>query len=215
MADNQSIPDNKSLNTADVSINRADVLKLSEESKITIAMRLYRATIDICADKKLDVAIANCNAEHATYLFIKFFQKAIHQVCIHTGSLYEGIFDKDDVIRAAIEYLDRNPKSIIRIAYQDYNTEANVILRRQFVRSIIEHIKTEPGRLEIWDARNTEKKNHFAVMDQSAYRHETDHLRRTALANFGNADAATNFYRDFLSITKNSEKVSMPKLSAP
>ncbi len=159
----------------------------------------YRATVDICAQFKLDANLPNGFSGNASILFSAFFKWAQEQVCIYTGNLFGGVFDVEtDVVQQAIKFLRKDPKNRLQIALSD-----KVDFKEFMLKPFISSIMREPdikGRLAVYDASGIAASNHFTVMDQSAFRFETSHAHKHAVANFGHPAKAERLYNEFKAI---------------
>lgn len=184
-----------------------DALSKENEEKLEARLHsLYMKAVLECATNKTDLPIPNGSARNAAFLFQTFFNFGEKEICIYTGKLFEGIFGENtELIDAAKSFLRKHPKAELKIAYQEKISKEE-IFGRKLVKSILDE-QDMHGQLRIWDASSQPKKNHFAVMDQSAYRYELDHGLRTAIANFGNTENAQELHKDFEEITRRAELV--------
>jgi hypothetical protein len=177
-------------------------------------LKKYRATVDICAKYKLDANIPNGYAAHAGVLFSTFFKYADRQVCIYTGQLFEGVFDAiGDVVQRAVEFLRRNKENYLQIAIAE-KVDYCRFVKKPFIVDIVSK-EDLVQRLSIYDASTVPSTDHFAVMDQSAYRYETSHSQQQAIANFGNPARAEQIYNDFKSIIRNSKEIDIKDFLTP
>jgi hypothetical protein len=143
-----------------------------------VELQRYEQYVRFCAENKINFPIPNGVVDHASILFKIFFERATNEVVIYTGELYEGIFDvKNDLIDSAVAFLNDHPMARLKIAYE-HLVPKETILDRKFISTIIRNEKIQ-SQIEIWNASNVNKKEHFSVMDKSAYRYETDCKRRT------------------------------------
>ncbi len=149
----------------------------------------YKKIIDRCAESGENFIINNGNAMHAAYLLTKFFAKAEDQVRIFTGELFAKVFDDQNLIAAAIEFLSKGANNKIVVAFQEKEGEEEKkgrVLKRNFVKNLTA-LPENADKLEIYSVSlNLDgQANHFAVMDSSAFRYELDHDKKSAVANFG------------------------------
>lgn len=172
-------------------------------------LELYRETIDMCADRQLNVALPNGNEVHAAVLFETFLKRASKEVMIYTGSLYEGIFnDNQNIVDKAFEFVQRSGVRL-RIAFES-EVQPEEVMGRAMISKIIDAEKSGKlagGALEVYDARNAMKHNHFAVMDGTAFRQETNPASRSAYANFGDTTHAAMLCKRFEEIIARSERI--------
>lgn len=161
----------------------------------------YRATVELCASLKLDAALPNGYAEHAAILFSAFFRHAEREVRIYSGQLYGGVFDsEEDVSKEAIKFLRKDKDCRLQIAISE-DINPSEFMKKPFIAKIL----SEPdikNKLSISNVFGKSSGNHFAVMDQTAYRYETSHQKKQAVANFGDPAQAEELYNKFESIVK-------------
>lgn len=172
--------------------------------------RRYYETIDRCAQTKENLLISNSNERHAAYLISQFFKYAQSEVCILTGSFYEGVYNSKELIDEAVNFLKRDSKHQLRLAYQNDVPEEE-ILSRQFIKNI-EDDPERRGGFEVWDSSVSSKGlNHFAVMDKSGFRFETDSRKRRGIANFGDLESGETLAEIFdLIVAKSRHVLSLP-----
>lgn len=173
----------------------------------------YYETIDRCAEEEIDLTIYNSDPKHASYLLTTLLSRAKSEVCIYTGGLSETVFADQSLINKAIEFLKGNVSHKIRIVFQEKNNQ-DKLLGNAFVKAIISEgsLGSLIDRLELWQASEYcyDIKNHFTVMDRKAFRYETDHGKKTAVANFGDKDSAKTLFDMFEIIISKSTRLSIP-----
>lgn len=174
----------------------------------------YFQKIRDCANEGTNFLIYNGEAKHAAFLFTTFFKTATNEVDIYTGELYPEIFDKNqELIASAITFLQDNENAKLKIAYQ-FDTPPGDILNRKIVQEIIANQLGD--KLEVWDARKSfindhePFRNHFALMDGTAYRYEKNHADSKAIANFGDKELASGLSVIFKGILNTSERITLP-----
>lgn len=192
---------------------KSDLKNLETNTVINTAdIQRYFETIDRCAKTKENLPISNGNARHATYLIGQFFKYAQSEVCILSGSFYEGVYNSKELIHEAINFLKKDSKHRLRIAYQ-YKVSQEEILGRQFIKDIKDNPERKGG-FEVWDSSDCSKGiSHFAVMDKSGFRFETDSTKRSGVANFGDLESGKILAEIFDRIVAISRQVlSLPPL---
>jgi hypothetical protein len=169
----------------------------------------YYWIIDKCAKEKMNFEISNGDSTHAIYLLNTFFKYAKKEICIYTGSLSDSIFGSEQLIGTAINFLKRDKDATVKIVFQE-SIDRESILSRKFIRSILDN-KLIKNRLKVWTASSVFNAitNHFALMDGLAYRFETDHEQKKAIANFGDLASAETLKKAFSDIisSKNSKEI--------
>jgi hypothetical protein len=164
----------------------------------------YKNTIDTSAENKKDLVIHNGDINHASYLLYTFFKYAKKKICIFTGGLNEKMYC-GGLIEEAVNFLTRNPEATIEIAFQNCSSK-NEIINRSLVRTILDNDEIQ-DRLTLYMANDSEYINHFAIMDNKAYRLEIDQEKKQAIANFGDADRTSALHAIFQSIVANHQPV--------
>jgi len=164
----------------------------------------YKRIIDECAREKKNLEISNGNSTHAAYLIKALFEKAKKEIYIYTGSLSDDVFGHQELIDVAVAFLKREGSSL-KIAYQE-NCDKDTIKSRKFVQRILNNDLIK-NRLEVWDVSSAFKDitNHFTLMDETAYRFETDHAKKRAIANFGDFASAKTLKGSFAKIIGNEK----------
>lgn len=168
----------------------------------------YRETVEICAQLRLDSNLPNGDANNAAILFSTFFKFAEREVCIFTGQLFGGVFDvRPDVGKRAIDFLRKDSNNVLRIAVSD-KVDLSMFRKKPFIAGILKEDDIK-GRLFVYDVSGKTSSNHFSVMDEVAFRYETSHVQKHAIANFGNSNKAEQYYRDFESIIRDTQKMNL------
>lgn len=169
----------------------------------------YYETIDRCVRNKENLPISNSNERHATYLISQFFKHAQSEICILTGALYGGVYDPKELRQEAVNFLKKDSKHRLRIAYQ-YDVPQEEILSRKLINDIkdIKDNQKLKGSFEVWDSSDSSKRfNHFAVMDRSGFRFEIDRKKRSGVANFGDPESGETLAEIFDRIVDVSRQV--------
>ena len=163
------------------------------------ADRLYRQLIDQVAADGEDRLISNGRPEHAAYLIRKFFSHASADIRLYTGRLARAfgrsevpVYADKDVIESAKQFL-RRPGTRLTILSEhaldvDFGRAAE---DHPLIRSLVKD-DLKRGSLDVFRLNQTSKSPfHFWVMDDTAYRVETDHRKAKALVNFGGGEMAS------------------------
>ena len=169
----------------------------------------YYELIEKCASAREYLEISNGNATHATFLLTTFFRHAKSKILIFTGKLYSGVYDNENLVKEAIEFLRKNSSSTIKIVFQKSLTE-ECIFQKKLIKDItnIDGIK---NRLVLFDASelSIEEINHFACMDDAAYRFELSDKLKKAVANFGDKKSTRVLTDLFSSICDRSKAIEV------
>lgn len=169
----------------------------------------YRETISKYAKTEEYLEIANGSAIHATFLLQTFFENAKEKICIYTRRLHVDVFDNYDLLSAAKGFLEKNENTKILIAFQKADAQEE-ILGRSFIKELAK-VEGAQQKLELWDANTWPAKlNHFAVMDDKAFRYELNHDQKEAVANFGDKKSAKKLSELFNFLIKSAEKIPLP-----
>ena len=168
--------------------------------------RRYFHYVDEALARREDKVISNGRVEHAAYIIHKFLTHAESKVRLYSGKLsrrYNGfrVFDNDHVIQAAKKFL-AHPGCELMIAIESgVDVESGEsVADHPFVRAIEEAHRSGQihGRLEIRQApeagktflQNHNFRNHWMVMDDAAYRLETNTGQAGAHVNFNDRKMA-------------------------
>lgn len=183
---------------------------MNDEKDCEKKQKEYYETIDRCAKEEIDLTIYNSDPKHASYLLKTLFSRAKSEVCIYTGGLSETVFADQPLINKAVEFLKDNVSHKIQIAFQEKDSK-DKIFGNVFVKAIISEGPLK-DRLELWQASEyfSDVTNHFTVMDRKAFRYETDHEKKTAVANFGDKESAKSLFDMFEIIISKSTRLPVP-----
>jgi hypothetical protein len=164
----------------------------------------YFELIDKFAKNFEELTIPNSEPIHAAYLIKTFFKNAQSTIRIFTGSLFEGVYGDKNLQEEARNFLRKDENNSIRIAYQ----ESLDINNSTLIQTILNDDQKK-GSLKIWNAseKYPDFKNHFAVMDDKAFRFEIDHVTTKAIANFGDFANAKKLVGIFDKISENSASI--------
>lgn len=169
-----------------------DLRSIFDEDTRTDEEKAYFDLIDRAAVDKTDLLITNGKPSHAVYLMFKFLETATERVLILTPNLkraLDGVYAYEDpkLANAAVDFLRKpNARLSILVGSDPDLDEGESINQHPFIARILEMSNTP--RLDVYmntEGRMPRRDFHFMVMDQQAYRIETDTERVKALANFG------------------------------
>lgn len=152
----------------------------------------YRQTINRLAKGRINQPISNDHPTHAAILFQAMFDNSRQNMRIYTGRLAPEIFDLPWLISSAKRFLEK-PCARLSILTQHKLTMRDLAARR-FVQELgLErcNIKTAIGPF------TTGAVNHFAVMDDHAFRIELSDEKTQAIANFNEPGIAAELAAGF------------------
>ena len=192
--------------------------------------RLYFEHVDEMLEKKRNVLIGNSQPHHAVYLINALLKNAQKTFRLFSGSLTQRhrsddrdrgmpIYSAYEIIASACELLTKSDKSRLDIVLEEDIDVAD--LEEPKDHPLIKAILAMPTsrRLGTFRLHRTSGEtirrlqkadicNHLMIMDERAFRLETEHNGVRAFANFGDAKMARQFsafYDDI--IWKNSTEL--------
>ena len=179
--------------------------------------RRYFQHVDDAHARARDKVISNGRVEHAAYIIHKFLTHARRKVRIFSGKLsrtYNGfpVFGNDHIIDAARQILARPGTELTIVVEHGLDLESTEVAADHPVVRAAEDAKRAGrlhGVLEIRQASENEMnflrekdfRNHWMVMDDHAYRLETNTAKAGAHVNFADrktARALTMLFERFL-----------------
>jgi hypothetical protein len=167
----------------------------------------YFKLIDKYAETHENFTIPNSEPKHAAYLLKTLFKNAQSTIRIFTGRLFEGVYGDENLIEEARNFLRKDSNNSIIIVYQEPLAKDD-ILESAFIKSILNDNQRQ-GEIKLWQSpeKFSTLNNHFTVMDNTAFRFETDHGATKAIANFGDPLNAERLIDIFDKITVNSSLI--------
>ncbi len=160
----------------------------------------YYRNIDRCASESLNKKIMNGRPAHAVYLMTKMFSQAQNHVRLYTGTLADKLkeneapisaYDSRELVDAAAFFFKKSG-SLFEVIVQK---ETETIESRFFIMTLRQMKKDGKisGDIKVRNAPETLTAidNHFMVVDDMAYRLETDHDKTFAVANFNDKELAS------------------------
>lgn len=159
----------------------------------------YKRMIKLFADGKIAIRIPNGRPEHASILMQAMFENATSTVRIFTRDLNEKIYGSAEMLKAVRSFIDR-PNSCLKILFQN-NQSLSLVEQHPLLKEITNITSSgQHGTIEIKNAVGSyanNAANHFAVMDNDAFRYETNHDGCKAVANFYEPKIAKNLIQAF------------------
>lgn len=177
----------------------------------------YFDAIDTSLKHKDKRYISNGRPEHAAFLVHRFLTYAEEVVRIYSGSLARtlngvAVYGDSHIVRAASDFLGRGGQ--VRVVVQDGIDKDHPFLG--LARGV--ERGTRKGSLVVKEAADADRlpAYHWMVMDESAYRLETDVETAKAHANFGTPKVATTLARLFDELYEGGETLfAWPETSSP
>ena len=175
------------------------------------ADRLYRELIDAAAEGRQDKLIANGGPEHAAYLMQRFLELGQSKVRLCTGRLaraFRGVamYSRDDIIRAAKAFLSQaDTEFAILIQVKMDLDRGEEPQNHPLIRALLED-EARQGQLNVYQMTESGFKYEFAVLDDWAFRVETDTKQAEAIANFGHHSLAQDLASLFDNLVEGHSK---------
>jgi len=180
---------------------------IEEPDTPTTVFNSYEELVDYLAREEIDYNVPNGATAHASTLISALFKHAKNNVDIFCGELSTDVYNGEDLIKNAIDFVIRRNGSIRILLEKNLGSD---LLERPIIYRIASEIykakkkDEDVGSLEV--SIRKEDKPHFCVADSSAYRLEKDKEKKTAIANFGNKGIAHELAEDFKDMFGKSNK---------
>jgi hypothetical protein len=159
-------------------------------------MDKYKEFVRFLSENRVRKEFLNSDQEHALSVFINLFGQASKIVRIFAGCLSVELSNRPEYIVAISDFIERGGD--VRILLNKYDEsliiKSNLMRRLSYYSSIEEyreHIKIKSTKKKFFYVEDPDKKElHFTVVDENAYRIETDVEERSATCNFNNPENA-------------------------
>ena len=168
----------------------------------------YRQTIERFAAERINQNISNGLPQHAKILLETMFKNASAEMRIYTGDLNADIYGDVTVVDAIKTFLLK-PYAKLVILLQ--NQQPTDWAEKHPLIKALSLIRGSHGSVEIRFASgnySTDEANHFAVMDNDAFRYEHNHENCEAVANFNNSKTA----KQLVSVFDQVRNISISKM---
>ena len=176
----------------------------------------YRDFVRYLADTRDTRIFLNSDEDHALEVLVQLFHQAAKSVKIFAGCLYEHVGNEPAYVSALSDFIEK--KGELRILLNNYNQEKakNSLLFRRLAMYAKQHcnIEVKETKVKAFFKADSGKEIHFTVVDNTAYRIETDVEKRTARCSFNDptiATATSNFF-DKLYTDKRAKKIDLDKI---
>ena len=179
-------------------------------------MEKYREYVNDLAQKRVNNTFFNSDEAHALEVFINLFQIAKGEIRIFAGNLCSYVANKPKYIEKISDFIEKN--GIVKILLNDYDKEksidSNLFLRLALYKSLGKNIHIKTTSIKPYYTSDPDKKEiHFTVVDNNAYRIETDINDRTASCNFNNDIEGNSLVVFFDSIFNDEASLDIDLLS--
>ena len=168
--------------------------------------RLYFEHVDKALEFSMNKVISNGRVEHAAYIIYKLLISAQWKVRIFSGRLsrtYNGfnVYSNDQIIKAIGKFLSLPGSELTIVLEHELDIEPHETITDHPVIHVVNKAKQTGrlrGKLEIRQAseeatnflREKDYSNHWMLMDNEAYRLETNTEQAGAHVNFADAKTA-------------------------
>lgn len=188
-------------------LRKADAVKPFDSETWTEEEQFYFEYIDEKLDAKENVGISNGKPIHAVYLIEGFLRRATQQIRLFSGKLSRTsesgtpIYADPHVADAALKFLSKEGSQLTVVLEKDIDVELGQSVKdhplvdeiltakeRNEVAGTFELCKISDEALQFLDRH--EVHNHLMILDERAYRIETDLEEFKAYVNFGDTKSA-------------------------
>ncbi len=201
----------------------ASSVDIFDKSRWSEDERRYFEIIDqACKDRENEI-LSNGKPGHAAYIVHKFLDSGKNHIRLFSGTLARtfmgvSVYDNPHIIEAAINFLRREGTTLSILLEKEIDVLPNEeVGDHPLVHAYAKAKKNDPslGKLIIHQA-NTKivqwlrEKNYarnWMVMDEQAYRLESDADHATAFVNFGDPDTAQLLARTFDFVAERSDQL--------
>lgn len=176
------------------------------EGKNTMKSDSYAEYVDRCATERLCDIIPNSSTDHATILIGAFFKHAQNLVRIFSSRLHDDIYNDEDLLNAARNFLHKDKRHEIRILLQEINLDNFTdIKNNEFCKLCLEF--PDQCKLKTVSERDRNIKSHFVIMDNHGFRFCPDKDNPSAFASFNQLTATNNLLDQFKVLFKRASIV--------
>lgn len=169
----------------------------------------YEAEIFDLAKNRTDKLFYNSSAEHASIVHKALAMYAQKEICIFSSSMCSEVSNNEEYCALIKKFLLKSENNKIRIILTDYNDNF-------CCQQIYQVLKYHPSQVCIkaynGGVKYNDKEAHFTVVDDSAFRLETDIEKRMAFGNFNDQTKAVALKEVFDRIF-NSENAKTVKVA--
>lgn len=157
----------------------------------------------------------NSSEEHAVVVLSEMFKVAKSNIRIFAGCLYEHVGNSPEYIQALSDFIERDGS--VRILLNKFNPEegakSNLFKRLAYYQEIGKSVEIRSTDAKPYLAKDEEKKEvHFTIVDEKAYRIETDIDKRSAACNFDGEALSKNFVSFFDNIFNKAIEIKLDEI---
>lgn len=178
-------------------------------------MEKYREFVSNLAKQKIDNTFINSDEEHALEVFVNLFQIANSNVRIFAKNLCSDVSNKPEYVEKLSDFIEKggNVDILVNGYNKDESINSNLFKRLAYYKSIGKSIVIKSTNVKPHYKADPDKKEiHFTVIDNCAYRIETDIEKRTANCNFNNEGVAKGLVHFFESTFNESVEIDIVEL---
>lgn len=162
----------------------------------------YRKIIQRLASDQVNERIPNGAPQHASILIETMFNHAVAEMRIFSKALTNDVYATDEIVDAAKAFFSKSYARLFILLQKKPTSEIEWIKEHKLLLALreIDNPKSDYRNIQIRYAKGSyteDDANHFAVMDNDAFRYELDHNNRTAVANFNEPETAKSFIKAF------------------
>lgn len=170
-------------------------------------MEKYKEYVRLLSRNNDSKEFFNSDGKHAIIVFGELFNIAKDYVYIFAGCLTSPVANSPEYIQSLSGFIERG--GIVRILLNKFDSKniiySDVIRRLLYYKIIGKNVDIRTTLLKPHYSEDPDKKElHFTVVDDKAYRIETNVDERSATCNFNNATTAKDLRKIFDMIYVNS-----------
>lgn len=157
----------------------------------------------------------NSSEEHAIVVLSEMFKVAQENIRIFAGCLYEHVGNSPEYIQALSDFIERNGtvKILLNKFTADEAKKSNLFKRLAYYQAIGHSVEVRITEAKPYLAKDEDKKEvHFTIVDEKAYRIETDIEQRAAACNFDGKALAKSFATFFDELFQSATEVKLNEI---
>ena len=167
----------------------------------------YAKYVNKCAKEQKSDIIPNSSTDHATILISTFFEHAKQIVRIFSSRLHGEIYNDEDLVKTARDFLLKSKDNQIRILLQEISTDNfDEVESNEFCKLCLEF----PDQCTIKTATKNDREisSHFVIMDENGFRFCPDKANPSAFASFNQPTATKNLLDQFKVLFERASLIS-------
>jgi hypothetical protein len=169
-------------------------------------LNIYQIRVQQRATTDSDQPFSNKGLEHAAVVMRELFLKAQRSIYLFANNFDSSFYGRPEMLDAIESFLRQND-SVLKIGLENISVTDNLTLHSL--------CKNYPRKIEIAYFSNTTDigENHFCIVDDKAYRLETDHDTKKAIVCFNDPSFAAKYSQEFLKYFYTAEKLDLTELN--